>query len=62
MQPYRFWFAAQLDAPILAACVLLLQVGAKELKDGNLHPNPDKVEGFVVHAFDLDECRTNRLG
>ncbi|WIA16080.1 hypothetical protein OEZ85_012805 [Tetradesmus obliquus] len=41
---------------------VLAQVGAKELKDGNLHPNPDKVEGFVVHAFDLDQCRTNRLG
>jgi hypothetical protein len=46
----------------LLLLLLLLQVGAKELKDGNLHPNPDKVEGFVVHAFDLDECRTNRLG
>lgn len=50
------------DVLLLLLCCCLLQVGAKELKDGNLHPNPDKVEGFVVHAFDLDQCRTNRLG
>lgn len=45
---------------------VLKQVGVKEgdqyLKDGNLHPNPDKVEGFVVQEFDLDECRLSRLG
>ncbi len=39
-----------------------MQVGAKELKDGNLHSNPDKVEGFVVVEFDLDKLKTERLG
>lgn len=45
---------------------VLKQVGVKDgdqcMKDGNLHPNPDKVEGFVVQEFDLDQCRQNRLG
>jgi hypothetical protein len=51
-----------MNSAVLSSIYALLQVGAEELKDGNLHPNPGKVEGFVVHAFDLDECRTNRLG
>jgi hypothetical protein len=40
------------------------QVGAdpSALKDGNLDPNPDKIEGFVVHEFDLDHLKAERFG
>jgi hypothetical protein len=41
---------------------VLAQVGSQELKNGNLHPDPEKVEGFVVQEFDLDQCRVNRAG
>eukprot|EP00878_Enallax_costatus_P004828 GHUV01005080.1.p1 GENE.GHUV01005080.1~~GHUV01005080.1.p1 ORF type:complete len:115 (+),score=21.66 GHUV01005080.1:581-925(+) len=45
---------------------VLKQVGVEEddefLKYGNIHPNPPKVEGFVVQEFDLDQCRLNRVG
>lgn len=45
---------------------ILKQVGVKDddeyLKNGNIHPNPPKVEGFVVQEFDLDQCRQNRVG
>eukprot|EP00775_Hariotina_reticulata_P005991 gene5991-6229_t len=41
---------------------VLAQVGSTELANGNLDPNPQKVEGFVVQEFDLDQCRLNRAG
>jgi hypothetical protein len=39
-----------------------LQVGAKDNLDGNLHPDPEKVEGFVTQEFDLDQLSVERLG
>ena len=39
-----------------------VQVGAKENPHGNLHPDPEKVEGFVTQEFDLDELNVERLG
>jgi len=41
---------------------VLQQVGAdaKALVHGNLDPNPDKSEGFVVQEFDLDALRETR--
>lgn len=37
-------------------------MGAKELSHGNMDPNPEKTEGFVVTEFDLDKLKVNRLG
>lgn len=39
-----------------------MQVGADVLADGNMHPNPAQVEGFVTAQFDLDACRRLRHG
>ena len=40
---------------------MLAQVGADALHHGNLHPAPDRVDGFVVQEFDLDALRRERL-
>jgi hypothetical protein len=39
-------------------------VGAdpKAIAGGNLDPAPKREDGFVVHEFDLDELRLQRLG
>lgn len=45
---------------------VLKQVGVKDddqyLQDGNFHPNPEKIEGYVIQEFDFDECRQTRVG
>jgi len=41
---------------------VLKQVGAKDNPHGNLHPDPEKVEGFVTQEFDLDQLNVERLG
>lgn len=43
---------------------VVAQVGVKptELQHGNVHPAPPPVEGFATYTFDLDACKTNRVG
>ncbi|KAG2495677.1 hypothetical protein HYH03_006277 [Edaphochlamys debaryana] len=40
---------------------VLAQVGAPELRDGNPHPRPAPVEGFVTAELDLDSVRAERV-
>ncbi len=38
------------------------QVGARELRDGNMDPCPEPCEGFATAKFDLDACVRQRVG